>query len=276
MKKFVVCAAAALCAATSHLEAQVGIISAPLLESQAAIQIGHMVTQIQQGIESATNAYNQFQNMLRAEERALQNLKGITKVGNYKEFMGWYNRQISLEKQAAAKQSNLGVSVGGKKYKLTEIDQMMNAVGEELDSFIDFDQEFTEAEKQKIWREMGLSPSNYVYLKAWSDYEKPLLDKILSNPDVIDEQNKLAQETNTEIVENAMGEEVGEKGVLQALLQLTFDTNNVLRQASLDAAEARKQEAARKKQETMAAQSAPLTDDTGYTRDEFGSLTEEE
>jgi prefoldin subunit 5 len=84
--------------AVSHAQM---FVSAPILEGimeQTHLdQIIYYVQMIEQQIQAAQNTYNQYQDMIRAEQRALENLKGITSVNSFDEFMDWYNRQLYLK-----------------------------------------------------------------------------------------------------------------------------------------------------------------------------------
>ena len=249
---------AALCAAFGlPVCAQgVSVISAPLLESQAAVQIGHMVTQIQNTYESAMNTYNQFQNMLRSEQRALNNLKGVTDISSWDDFKKWYNRQLYLEKQAEDRFNKMGVKVGGKTYTMASIEELPEASKNYFNDL--FKDDFSEAQRKEIFVKMGLAPSNYVYLQTWLTREKNLAKNLLTKKDTINEDNQKWYERMNEIKDILVDDstkpedaKLQEKGLLQYILEVMMDTNKVTRDMSYDMAEKNEYELAKdKKSET--------------------------
>jgi ribosomal protein L18 len=195
--------------------------------------------------------------MIRAEQRALENLKGITSVNSFDEFMNWYNRQLYLERQAENRFKNLGIKIGGKNYKLADIDKIPDAA---TNQYVDYWDDFSPEQRRQMWLNLGMTPANYTYVQAWKAKEKEIADILLTNREVVNEENMAAMERNNKILARAMNEEVGEKGVMQAILEVLVDTNRATREGNLDAAAVREWEAARARQETQA-QNAPVLSD---------------
>jgi hypothetical protein len=251
-------------------------VSAPILEglmNQTHIdQIIYYAQMIEQQIQAAQNTYNQYQNMIRAEQRALENLKGITSVNSFDEFMNWYNRQLYLERQAENRFKKMNIKIGGKKYNLAEIDQIPDAANARYGGSY-WENEFSEEQKKEMWLNLGMTPSNYAYVQSWKAKEKEISQILLTNREIINEENMAAMERNNEILARAMNEEVGEKGVMQAILEVLVDTNRAQREANLDAAAAREWEVSRAKQENAPGNTPVLTD--WWNKDLFGSISDE-
>lgn len=75
-------AAAALpCRAQVMAVVDAGVLS--MLSGTKAEQVLYFGQSIAEQIKNAQNTFNQFQNMLRAEQRALNNLKGIADVSSF-------------------------------------------------------------------------------------------------------------------------------------------------------------------------------------------------
>ena len=208
-------------------------------KAEYLIQYGQ---QLQQQIEAATNTYNQFQNLLRAEQRQIENLKGAKDIKSFDDLMKWTNRQLYLEKQAEDKFTKLGVKVGGKDYKLTDIKKIPGALKEE---FIDYwDNEFSEAQRKEMWVKLGLSPSNYVYVKTWQAREEALAKNVLTKIEVWNEENQKKNARKKEIMDalvedqnKSEDEKMGEKQIAQYQLEIAVDTNTAIRDLAYDIAE---------------------------------------
>jgi hypothetical protein len=135
MRKQLFIAVLVMAGVLPRLHAQIAMITAPMLESQGFTQIAHMVTQIEQAIANAQNTYNQFQNLLRAEERARKNMLGVTDIKSFDDFKKWYNRQLYLEKEAETRLTTSGVKIGDKFYSLKNVQDIPEAA---KNNFTDF------------------------------------------------------------------------------------------------------------------------------------------
>ncbi|MDR2491248.1 MAG: hypothetical protein LBD20_07595 [Spirochaetaceae bacterium] len=240
-------------------------IIAPALEAQGLIQIGHLVTQIQNTYESAMNTYNQFQNMLRAEERMLNNLKGVTDIKNWDDFMKWANRQMYLEKQAEDRFTNMGVKIGGKSYTMQNIEDIPAASKNYFNDL--FKDDFSDAERKEIFVKMGLTPSNYTYLQTWNTREKNLAKSLLTKKDTINADNmtwfermKNVRDILTSDATKPEDEKLQEKGLLQYILEVMMDTNRVQREMSYDQAVKNEYEVSKDKQNEAPANPPMLSD----------------
>ncbi|MDR1525945.1 MAG: hypothetical protein LBS79_11945, partial [Tannerella sp.] len=165
----IVLTAVLLAGTLARANAQVGAVTAPILEgimtATHADQLIYYAQSILQMVQNATNTYNQFQNMLRAEQRALNNLKGLSSVKSFDDFMTWYNRQLYLDRQAETRFNNMGVKIGGKTYKVADIENIPEAMQTE---YIDYwDNEFSDRQRKQMWLNLGLSSANYAYVQTW-------------------------------------------------------------------------------------------------------------
>lgn len=222
-------------------------VTAPILESLMTVthidQLVYYAQSIAEMVQTGVNTYNQFQNLLRMEQMAINNLKGVANVKNIDDFMNWYNRQLYLERQAENKYKNLGVKIGGQNYRIAEIEDIPSAM---KSGYIDYwDNEFSEAQRKEMWLNLGLSPSNYVYVQTWEAREKEIAKVILTKPEVINEENMQATERHAEIADSLKqdklkpeDQKMGEKDLLSLNLEVQMDTNRVIRQMAYDQAQA--------------------------------------
>jgi hypothetical protein len=203
---------------------------------------------IQQQIQSAVNTANQFQTLIRMEERALQNLKTARDIRNPRDLMQWYDRQLSLERVAEEKFTNLGISVGGKNYLLSDVDGIGEALEDEYGD--PFGREFTEQQSMALWQKHGLSPSNYVYVQTWAERDRQAATKIIGKLEALKQKNREDAERTGEIQARLAtdGDSLGEMEVAQYSLEVGIDTNAVLRDLRYDMAERNAWDVARQKE----------------------------
>jgi hypothetical protein len=208
-----------------------------------ADQVIYYAQSIAQLVESAQTAYQQFQTALRMEQRALKNLKGITDVNSWDDFMDWYNRQLYLERQTENRFLSLGVSIGGKKYRLKDIEEIPNAAKTQYYDY--WGEDLSEKQKKEVWTTLGLTPANYAYVQTWETREKDLMKKLLIKKYSVNEENMRALERSNEMLNSIAGdrdksedEKMGEKELLSMIAELLIDNNRVVRQQAYDNAEA--------------------------------------
>jgi hypothetical protein len=255
------------------------MILSPILTSNFGTQIGHMLTQIDEMRKSVAAAEDQLQRTIAAEKRALNNLKGVTDIKSWDDFMKWTNRQLYLERQAEDRFNNMGVKLGTKTYTMATIEDIPKA---SLNYVTDlFKDDFSDAEKKEIWTKMGLAPSNYTYLQVWNTREKNLAKSLLTKKDTINEDNQKWYERMNDIknilVDDATkpeDEKLQEKGLLQYLLEVMMDTNKVTREMSYDNAVMNEYKLSQDKQAETPPTPPQLSD--GWNRtDDFGPITDD-
>jgi hypothetical protein len=268
--------------AAFRAEAQMVVVDgavAAIMEATHADQIVAYAQQLIQLVQSAENTYNQLQNSIRQEQMAIKNLKGISDVKSWDDFTAWNNRQLYLERQAESKFQNLGVTVGGKKYSFTEAEEIAEAMKYQYVDY--FDRDFTEAQRQEMWVNLGMTPSNYKYMKTWEEREKKLAHSIATKIETLSEERKKAAERNNEIIDKMVADgtksetdKMGEKELASYQLEVAIDTNMTMHNISIDNAEAREMELMRQKQ-MDAPVPAPRLSDSYNRADDFGELAED-
>ena len=256
-------------------------VTAPILEGLMASmkidQVLYYASSLEQMIQSGVNTYNQFQNMLRMEKMAMDNLKGITNVQSYDDFMTWYNRQLYLERQAENKFKNIGVNIGGKNYRIEDISEIPNAMKE---TYIDFwDQELSAKQREEVWRKLGLSPANYAYVQTWKKREDAIAKSILTKIETANEEYMKDMERNKEMLDRiaedknkSEEQKMGEKELLSMLVEVNVANNKKLNDMAIDNAEANEMELVRNKQEETPPNPPRLSESWNYSP--FGSITE--
>jgi hypothetical protein len=264
---------------SGRAQAQMAVIdagAASLMSAMKADQAIYYAQSLMELMNSAQNTYNQFQNMLRAEQRALNNLKGVTNVKNFDDFMRWQNRQLYLEREAEERFMNMGVKIGGKNYRLEDVEKIPDAVKE---NYVDYwEKEFSEDQRKEMWTRLGLAPSNYVYLTTWQEREKQLAKLIMEKSAMTNEENMKAFASQKEIADRYADDKnkdedqkIQEKEVLMNLHMTSMDTNRVIREMALDQAQMNELELARRKQELTPPPPPRLSDN--WNRDPFGPIT---
>lgn len=264
-----------------NANAQVGAVTAPILEgimtTMKIDQVLYYASSLEQMIHSAVNTYNQFQNMLRMEKMAMDNLNGIADVKSYDDFMAWYNRQLYLERQSENKFKNIGVNVGGKNYRLEDISEIPNAMKE---TYIDFwDKEFSDQQRREVWLNLGLTPANYTYIQTWKTRENAIAKSILTKRETVNEEYMKDMDRNKEMLDRiaedknrSEEQKMGEKELLSMLVEVNVANNKKLNDMAMDNAEANEMELVRNKQEESPPNPPRLSESWDYSP--FGSITE--
>jgi hypothetical protein len=237
----------------------------------------YWVNSVKEMAESAINTYNQFQYMLRMEQMALDNLKGVTDVRSWDDLMTWVNRQLYLERQAEQKFMSMGVKVGGQNYRLTDIDKIPSAMKE---SYVDYwEKDFSPEQRREIWRKMGLSPANYTYIQTWKTREDAIVQKILAKKEIENDEYQENMKRNNEILEEIANDanmpedqKMGEKELLSMVVETNVATNKKLNDIAYDLAEANELEAVRNKQHETPPNPPRLSESWNYSP--FGPITE--
>lgn len=150
---------------------ELGTITQGIMQATHLENVAKYVIMIQQQVQQIEQTYNQFQNLMRMEQMAMDNLKSVSKISSYGGFMNWYNRQLYLERQSEQKLANLGVQIGGSKYTLKEITDIPEALKTQFKP--DFDT-LSPEERKKLWIDLGLSPANYAYVQTWKERNKQI------------------------------------------------------------------------------------------------------
>ena len=257
-----------------NVTAQAALVSAPVMEGLIAAmkidQLAYYADSILQMVNSANNTANQFQHMLRMEKMALDNLKGISDVQSWDDFMTWFNRQLYLERQAEQKFLSMGVKVGGQTHRLADIDNIPDAMKE---SYVDFwEKDLSPKQRREIWQKMGLSPANYTYIQTWKTREDAIVQKIMAKQEIQNDEYQKDMKRNNEIMnkianDKNMTEEnkMGEKELLSMVVETNIANNKKLNDIAYDMAEANELEAVRNKQNETPPNPPRLSESWNYS-----------
>jgi hypothetical protein len=267
--------------AVPHAFAQMAVLDAgvaTILQVTKADQAIYYAQSIVEQVNAARNTYDQFMNMLRAEQRALNNLKNVTKVRNFDDFMQWNNRQLYLERQAGNRFKNMGIKIGGQTYRMADIEEIPGAMRENFGD--EYWNDFSEAQRKEMWTRLGLTPSNYVYLKAWQAREEAIAARMMTLSDTVNEDNMKAYEKWKTLSDEYYAdkdapedEKIQEKRILMDIASILIDTNILSRSMAYDRAQERELELARRKQDQTPASSPLVSED--WNRSWFGPITED-
>jgi Skp family chaperone for outer membrane proteins len=282
MKRFVFVLGLFFVLSSQNTFAQMAVLDAGVFAATKAAHVDQLLyyaQSIEQMIQSAQNTYNQFQNMLRAEQRAMDNLKGAKDIKSFDDFMEWNNRQLYLEKQAEKNYNNIGIKIGSTNYKLADVDKIPDAL---KDEYVDYwEKDFSEKQRKEMWTKLGLSPSNYVYVKTWQAREEAIARSILTKPQTQNEANMKANERNNDIMKQLADDQnkpedqkMGEKEIAQYNLQVAIDTNQAIRELAYDIHEKNELEYAQQQLGAVPANPPRLSE--SYGKDDFAPITEQQ
>jgi len=242
-----------------------------LVEQMRILQVAEYAKMVDNLVENVKNTKDQIEQMARAEQRAFDNLKGITNVNSFDEFMDWHNRQLELERRAENSFKNLSLKVGDKNVRLVDIEGLIGAGKAE---YIDYwKQNISPEKKRQLWLSLGMTPANYAYMTTWEQKEKDIAKLLFTKKEIIEKDDEEAAERNKKLREEAMKGENGEKAVLQSIFDILLDTNLVERKRRKDEAEARERELVAERMKLYVVEETPLFSES-YGQDPFGSLCE--
>jgi len=219
--------------AEAQMVVELGAITQALMERTRIEQAIYYAQMVVQQVNAARNTYAQVQAMIRAEQRAFDNLRGITNVNSYGDFMAWYNRQLALEREADERYNSLGIQIGNSTYRIRDVRDIPNAMRTAYGAEY-WESQFSPEQRREMWLNLGLTPSNYVYQSAWANREEELARRIMVRRGILHEDSQRAASRHAIMLEEAMMEETGEKAILQASLDLLVDINHLIRQGLLE------------------------------------------
>ncbi|MDR2095375.1 MAG: hypothetical protein LBP76_07630 [Treponema sp.] len=276
MKKIVPVAVFAVLVSTGSY-AQLAVFDAAvqtILEATQIEQFIHYAQMLQQTIENVQNTYQQVQAMVRAEQRALENLRSISEVTSFDDFMQWQNRQLYMEREVEDRFNNMGIKIGKDTYHMSEIQEIPDAAKK---TYVDYwDGEFTEEQREEMYTTLGLSPGNYVYTKTWRDREDQIARTILNRAQVLNDENSANAERQYEIARRyrTADESLTEKKILMEMHETLMGLDRAVRNLSQQQAERDAYDQAL----YMQAQTPPNPPrlSSGWNRDDFGSITSED
>jgi hypothetical protein len=262
--------------AALHSHAQLQVLDAQLntlMTNLGIDQVIYYAQSLTELVANAQNTYNQYQNMIRAEERALANLRSIADVRSFDDFMEWQNRQLYLERQAEYRFKNMGIKIGDKKYTMKNVEDIPEGL---RNNFGDpYWEDFTEAQRKEMWTRLGLSPSNYMYVKTWQEREDAIARNFLGKKDAVNEDNMTMYELFKSTADRyaTENENIGEKEILMDTHITLMDVSKTLRNILYDMAEKNELELARQKQADTPPNQPRLSDH--WNSSTFGPITAE-
>jgi len=196
-------------------------------------QIIHYGQQLMEWAETASRFTQQVNHWKFQVERTLQNLKSAKDIKSYNDFMSWYNRQLYLERQTIDMFKKANISIGNKNYSLYDLEGIVDAVDHE---YIDYwNREFTEQQRKEMWVGLGLTPSNYAYVRPFREKARELAREAFYAKEIQNESYVSDMERNNEIMNKlaadknfAVEDQMGEKEIQQLLLESSIKNNKVL------------------------------------------------
>jgi hypothetical protein len=270
----IVCMTIPLPRADAQLTAVIAAMDGGTIAYYAAT-VGYWLKQAEDMVDSIAQAKLQVEAMIRAEERALKNIQGITNVSSWGDLMDWANRQIYLERQAEARFNAIGVKIGDKTYSLKDIADIPEAM---KDTYIDYwNKDFTEKQRKEMWYRLGLTPANYNYVQVWKERERLFIEKYMTKPEVINEEYTDSfirlKEIREKLAEEKEKEEpdMDTKELLMMQVEMTTDLTKGVHDLNLTLAEMQEREAAKMLENKTPASSPPLSPD--WNKSYFEPLT---
>ena len=233
-------AAAFLLAANAHSQLLVvdTVVSA-ILSNSGVEQAVHYAQQAMEWVETAQRFEQQLNHWKFQINQAAQNIASARDIKGWDDFTNWYNRQLYLEKKTVETFDNLNVSIGGKNYKITDIEGIVYGA---KDTYVDYwDREFTEEQRRAMWLNLGLTPSNYAYVQPFREKGRELSRAFLASSEIQNEwyvrnmeRNNERQERLAEDKNLADEDKMGEKEVLMELLESSMENNKVLNDIAMN------------------------------------------
>jgi len=144
---------------------------------------------IQHQYHAMRNTYAQVQAAIRAEQRAFDNIRGITNVNSYAEFMAWYNRQLNFERDADQRFRNIRIRIGNGEHPLTDIEGIRGSLDTRFGAEY-WERGFTDEQREAMWRNLGLSAANWTYQNTWANREEDLATRVMIRRGILDDEGQ--------------------------------------------------------------------------------------
>jgi len=208
MKKFFIFLLLAACivlparvhASAAAEAAQTAVLTA-IAESTAGhwfLDIAYQAKQALNEVEQLYDLYEQLQHWIRNEERYLKNLRSIVDVRSFSDFMDWFNRKAYIARESERIYGDMGVKIGGKRYSLSDIDKIPDALYSEYTDRHWGD--ISEEKRYALWKSLGLAPSNYFYMKTWQSRNEDIKKRIIAARDMHLDELEDAASRNSEVL----------------------------------------------------------------------------
>jgi len=205
MKKFFIALFFTICLVSPvkvYSASAVGSAILAMIHEQQIVQwlmdMGYQIKQAADDALSVYQSYEQLQHWIRNEKRYLDNLASVVNVRSLGGLMDWFNRAGYIARESERIYSNMGVTVGGKHYDLSEIDEIPDALrNEDVDKHWG---DLSENERYKAWTSLGMSPSNYLYMKTWQGRNEEIKKRLLTSREMHLEEMEEAASRNDDVI----------------------------------------------------------------------------
>ena len=195
------CALMVLLACPLRVQAQLAVADGfahGILAKMGIDQIIYYGQSLAELVQNVQNTYAQIVLLKEAGERSLQNLRSVVDVKSFDDFMKWQNRQLYMEREVADRYRNTGMQIGDKKYTIETLDEIPGALRRNYgDQYWD---DFTEEQRREMYVQLGLSPSNYAYVKTWSERTDRLAQRMLFQSEILDDEYEEAAEHRKNLI----------------------------------------------------------------------------
>ena len=204
----------------------------------------HYAQMVADNVQQIAQFEMMIENFTTQAERVVQNLASAKDIKSWDDFMGWYNRQLYLERKTAETFDNMNVTIGKKQYRLTDIEGMAYGFN---DTYVNYwNKEFTEEQQREMWLGLGLTPANYAYVQPFRAKARELTKEGLTAVSIQNEwymrnmqknnerQKKLAED-QLKSTENKMGS----KEITMMILESLLETNKVMNDIAMEQAKQR-------------------------------------
>jgi hypothetical protein len=198
---------------------------------------------IEETIQQGLTMVHQLEHLKQMAEDSFENFKKLADIENFEDFMKWQNRQLYMERQVEAKFNSIGMTIGGKRYGLMDAMSIPGAALNDLKDTATGD--FTEAQRRRMYTKLGLSPTNYRYVRTWQGRIEDTVRTVSAMSEVLDEENIATFEQEAKdmaIVEK--DDKVGATSQWQIMMRALFRQNDQLKTLNGQVAEANNLKAA--------------------------------
>jgi len=251
MKKFLVVFVVFVFIPFLNVYGQMAVIDSmanEILNRTGLAQAVYYAQMVEDNITSIDNLVKTVENGKKQIEMAAKNLKTITDVKSWDDFMSWYNRQLYLERMTMETWDNMNVTIGKKDYHISDIAGMQDGLNE---TYVEYwNNEFTEEQIKEMWLNMGLTPANYAYVAPFRAKAKDLMKEGLTAVDIQNDWYKRNMEKNNErqrkLAEDKNKPEekqLGSKELMMMILETLLETNKTTNDMAMNQAKDREERA---------------------------------
>jgi len=219
-----------------------------LMTTSSVAQYIHYAQMVADNIQQIAQFATMIENMVEQGQRAVQNLASAKDIRSWDDFMDFYNRQLYLERKTAQAFDNINVTIGKKQYHITDIEGMAYGFNK---SYVDYwKKEFTPEQEREMWLQLGLTPSNYAYVKPFREKAREITKANLTAAGIQNEWYMRNMQNNKEKQDKLAADEgkdtknkMGSKEITMMILESLLETNKVLNDIAMNQAIEREEKA---------------------------------